>query len=84
MKKDIIHCLIDIMLILVVVVITAVYHAPWWCFIAEFFCYMAAFSHLMAILLEGRNPYAGRVLDRCSFVFGILFILSLILLFILL
>lgn len=82
MKKDVIETLVDIFLILVVVVLTAVFHLPWWCFIAEFFCYMMAFSHLMAILLETRNPHAGKVLDRCALIFGILFILSFIALFI--
>lgn len=81
MHKSKIAATVALLLTIAAIIMTAVMRAPWWWYTAEFFAYMGAFSHLVALVLEKRNPYVGRILDRCALVFGILFVVALIVLF---
>ena len=83
MFKSVAGAVVALIIVLVLVIVTAVCHAPWWCFIGEFFIYMTVFSNLIALLIEPRNPYAARVLTKCAYVFGALFFLCIVVLFIL-
>lgn len=84
LQKSKIAAIAALVLTIAAIIFTAVMLAPWWWFAAEFMAYMSAFSHLMALLLVNRNRYVGRILDRCSLVFGLLFIVALIVLYFLL
>ncbi len=75
--------IVALIIIVALIVVTAVFHAPWWCYVGEFFIYMAVFSNLIALLLENRNPYAARTLSKATYVFGALFFLCIVVLFIL-
>lgn len=75
--------ILALFIIIAVIIVTTAFHAPWWCYIGEFFIYMAVFSNLIALLLEDRNPYAARTLIKAAYVFSALFFLCIIVLFIL-
>lgn len=74
---------VALIIIIALIVVTALFHAPWWCYIGEFFIYMAVFSNLIALLIEPHNPYAARTLTKATFVFGVLFFICIVVLFIL-
>lgn len=81
LQKSKIAAIAALLLTIAAIIFTAVMRAPWWWFATEFMAYMSAFSHLMAILLINRNRYVGRILDRCALVFGILFVIAIIILY---
>ncbi|MDE6392921.1 MAG: hypothetical protein K2L59_06620 [Muribaculaceae bacterium] len=56
------------LLVVVMVFLTFLLGTPWWGFIAEFFCFMAVFSHLVSLYLRRMNVWAARRLDTCAFV----------------
>lgn len=78
MFKSKIATLVTLIILIAIVITIAILHAPWWFFIGLFFAYMAVFSNLVALLIEPRNPYAGRTLIKCTYIFAGLFIASLI------
>ena len=82
MHKSKIAATVALLLTIAAIIMTAVMRAPWWWYSAEFFAYMGAFSHLVALLLARRNPYVGRILDRFALIFGIFFVVALISLYI--
>ena len=82
MMKSKIAATAALFVIVAVVVVTLAFHAPWWCLIAEFFAFMAAEAHFAALLIGNKNPYAYRKLEKSAMILGILFILSIIALFI--
>lgn len=78
MFKSKLSTIISLIIIVAIIVVFVVQHAPWWFFIGLFFAYMSVFSNLMALLLGPRNPYAERTLTKCAYIFGSLFVASLI------
>lgn len=62
--------LIGLAVIMGVIVITMVFHAPWWVFIYLFLWFMSEFTHLGALFTERMNPAASRKLERVAFVCG--------------
>ena len=50
----------------------------WWELIDIFFCFMMVFSHLAALYLNKMSLQASRTLDKLSLIFGILAIVSFI------
>lgn len=65
-------------IVVVYIVLTFKLRFAWWTFIDEFFAFMMVFTHLMALFLARLNPFVRRKLDTCAMIFGILFIISLI------
>lgn len=51
---------------------------PWWAYTCVFFAFMMVFCHLAALYIEKISFQASRKLDLISLICGILFILSLI------
>ncbi len=78
MFKSKIAALITLVILIAIVITIAILHAPWWLFIGLFFAYMAVFSNLVALYIAPRNPYAGRTLIKCTYIFAALFIVSFI------
>lgn len=56
-------------LVLIVLVMTFAMRQVWWTFFDIFFAFMAAFSHLMSVMLVGINRTVSRKLDFCALVF---------------
>lgn len=75
--------IVALIIVVALIIITAVFHAPWWVYIGEFFIYMSVFSNLIALLIENQNPYAARVLTKCAYVFAGIFFLCIVVMFIL-
>ncbi|MDE6769307.1 MAG: hypothetical protein K2J78_06250 [Muribaculaceae bacterium] len=71
-------CIISLVIILALVISLMIQRAPWWVFVAFFFGYMSVFSNLMALLIASRNTYAERTLIKCAYIFGILAVISII------
>lgn len=55
-------------LVVALIVLSFLLGTPWWGFIAEFFCFIAVFSHLASLYLRRMSPAAGRKLDTCALV----------------
>lgn len=55
-------------LVVAMIVLSFLLHTPWWGFIAEFFCFLAVFSHLASLYLRRMSPAAGRKLETCAFI----------------
>ncbi|MDE5883283.1 MAG: hypothetical protein K2H60_16300 [Muribaculaceae bacterium] len=71
-------CIISLVIILALVISLMIQRAPWWVFVAFFFGYMSVFSNLMTLLIAPKNPYAGRTLTKCAYVFGALTFITLL------
>ena len=82
MMKSKIAATAALFVIVAVVVVTLAFHAPWCCLIDEFFAFKAAEAHFAALFIGNKNPYAYRKLEKSAMILGILFILSIIALFI--
>lgn len=50
----------------------------WWAFMDVFALFMCVFSHLMALMLRRMSLYAAKRMDIFAWVFGILFIIALV------
>ena len=54
----------------------------WWELIDIFFIFMMVFSHLAALYLGKMSAPAARMLDICAFVFGVIGVISFVVIFI--
>lgn len=73
------------MLLIVVAVVFTIcmrYVESIWDYVSIFCAFMMVFSHLMALSLKKMSASASRKLDIASLIFGILTVLSIILIFI--
>lgn len=71
LRKSKVAAAIGLLLIMAVVVLNMVLHAPWWAFIWPFLLFMSGFTHLVALLTERMNPPASRKLERVATVCGL-------------
>lgn len=78
MFKSTFSAIITLIILIAIVVTMVALHAPWWFFIGLFFAYMSVFSNLMGLLIAPRNSYAGRTLMKWAYIFGGLFVVSLL------
>lgn len=69
---------VAMILVVALVVISMLLGTPWWGFIAEFFCFLAVFSHLASLYLRKMSPAAGRKLETCALVCIILSLIGFI------
>ncbi|MDE6796302.1 MAG: hypothetical protein K2J63_13495 [Muribaculaceae bacterium] len=76
-------CIISLVIVLALTINLMIQRAPWWIFPTFFFGYMSVFSNLMVLLIGQRNPYAKQKLIKCAYAFGILAIVTLIVMIIL-
>ena len=67
-----------LMVIIAVIVLTFSIRPVWWTFFDEFFAFMMIFCQLVALYIMKFNQFAGKKLQVCAAVFGVLTILSLI------
>lgn len=74
-------CLVAV--IVVVICVTFSHRTVWWMFADVFFAFMTAFTHLMALTVERMNVYSYRKLETAATLFGVLFVISFIVEFIL-
>ena len=56
----------------------------WWMYIDVFFIFMSAFMNLLVCYLRKINSYVARKLNTWGFVFGLLFVVALVVEYILL
>ncbi|MDE5653847.1 MAG: hypothetical protein K2G75_05200 [Muribaculaceae bacterium] len=66
------------LLVIVVLIATFSLRTAWWAFIDIFFIFMAAFVNLMAVTLKKINPAVGRMLNKWTLVFCVLWLLAFI------
>lgn len=66
------------LLIILVIILTYGSRTVWWAFIDEFFAFMMIFCQLVAVYIMKLSPAAGKKLQICALVFGILMVLALI------
>ncbi len=67
-SKAISWCALILMVILVV--LTALLHAPWWSYIDVFFAFLMAFFHLLAVYMAKATAISHK-LDLWAFIFMI-------------
>ena len=65
-------------LVVALIIMSMLLGTPWWGFIAEFFCFMAVFSHLASLYLRRMSNVAGRKLETCAMVCIILSVIGFI------
>ena len=65
-------------LVIVVLVATFAMRPVWWSFFDIFFASMAAFCHLVAVMVQSINTRVSGKLDTCALVFIVLAILAFI------
>ncbi|MBD5281107.1 MAG: hypothetical protein HDS35_11300 [Bacteroides sp.] len=75
--------IVALVIVVALIIVTAVFHAPWWVYIGEFFIYMSVFSNLIALLVERQAPHAARLLTKCAYLFAGLFFICIVVMFIL-
>lgn len=71
LQKSKIAAVIGLFLVMALIVVTMIFHAPWWGFIYLFLLFMADFTHLGALMTERMNPPASRQLERVAMVCGV-------------
>lgn len=74
---------LGLLLTIILVVLTAIDHTPWWGYIAEFFLFIAMFSHLASLYLRRMSPPASRQLEWCALISIILGVVGFIIEYIL-
>ncbi len=73
-----------LVLIVLVIILTFRVREEWWQFIDIFFAFMMIFTHLFSLYLKRLIGRAAATLDRCALIFGICFLISFIIEFIIL
>ena len=78
--KKLLNSAIAAFVLLVIIIIAIIYsfkvRTEWWMFIDIFCAFMGAFMHLMALVLSKMVPTVRRAFDNLACVFGILFVIS--------
>lgn len=69
---------VAMVLIIVLIVLSALLHTPWWGYIAEFFAFLAVFSHIAALYLSKMSRAASSKLEFIAFILGILAVVGII------
>ncbi|MCM1370256.1 MAG: hypothetical protein NC204_07805 [Candidatus Amulumruptor caecigallinarius] len=67
-------------LVVTLIVLTFLLHMQWWTFIAEFFAFLAVFSHLAALYLGKMSRAASSKLETIAFICCILAVIGVIVL----
>lgn len=70
--------IIALLLIIILLILTFSLRPEWWCFIDIFCAFMMVFTHLLALMLYKMSPLACKKLDVIALIFGICFVISFI------
>lgn len=67
-----------LVIIVIIMFVTFDTSMPWWSYVSEFFAFMMAFTHLLAVNFYKLNSIASSKLEKFAILFGVLMILAII------